>query len=854
MIQSIKDGRKEDGIRSIADKIIKRLHDLDKMIESNQGRWAWELLQNAKDSIAEDNNRKVSIQIELNENSVEFRHNGAHFTEQDIRGLINQISSKEVEEGQQTKKVGRFGTGFLTTHLLSRAIQVKGIVEAENGDFYGFNFLLDRQATKIDSLKSRIQRSWDDFDNSVENNQIDSNYNRDEFNTSFLYRLETEAQKEIAQIGVEEFLELAPFVLTFIPKISRVEIIDKTTQNITIFENNQELQDNLIMSISKAINGEETDILILYAFDDKVAIATEVEKAEKGYSVKGIKHIPKLFCDFPLIGTENFHFPVVVNSFFFNPQTERDGIWLKGDDDLEVQENRKLLENAVVLYKDLVSRIAEKNYFNLYNLAETKIPSTSEKYFDEGWYKEFIQNPLREFIYNANIIEIEDEYSEKKAIKDLWFPRKSLTRVIKETIWQFIFDLYPNVVCSRKNLHNWCNLSWDSWQTLDYQVLSNTLQKLNNIQKLSQTLKKSEDDTFDWLNSLFKFILEDESNLYLFEKSQIIPNKNGIFKSKTDLYIDEIRDNELIDVLELLGEDWNDILQHDSIKSGTHNIKKQKDIAINITEKLKTIYNNDDDKITAINLLSEWFENNPKSGKDLFSELYNKRAELFMNTIKDKDSLYKVMRNCTDLSKLVEVTKAMEDNPKMIENIQKGEEITKLLQEFNVNDISELKEILISSRNNPVNDSKILITQETLLSFGVISIEELEEALKDKGVADQFFHISTPTQEMFFYVQELIKRSKNNIIKYLKTLPDYDCSEYEELATTVIGGIKKEGLLINVVIRPSDNGEVIFHYSSEKDTLDIPNTELWIDNGIDQPRCLTLGKILKKTGINRIPV
>lgn len=31
MIQSIEDGRKQDGNRSIADKIIKRLHDLEKL-------------------------------------------------------------------------------------------------------------------------------------------------------------------------------------------------------------------------------------------------------------------------------------------------------------------------------------------------------------------------------------------------------------------------------------------------------------------------------------------------------------------------------------------------------------------------------------------------------------------------------------------------------------------------------------------------------------------------------------------------------------------------------------------------------------------------------------------------------
>ena len=122
MIQSIEDGRREAGDRSIADKIIKRLHDLEKTVENNQGRWAWELLQNAKDSIAEDENRTVSVQIRLDEDSVEFRHNGTHFTDQDVIGLISQISSKEVEEGQQTKKTGRFGTGFLTTHLLSKIV------------------------------------------------------------------------------------------------------------------------------------------------------------------------------------------------------------------------------------------------------------------------------------------------------------------------------------------------------------------------------------------------------------------------------------------------------------------------------------------------------------------------------------------------------------------------------------------------------------------------------------------------------------------------------------------------------------------------------------------------------------
>ncbi len=82
MIQSIEEGRKEDGNRSIADKIIKRLHDLEMTVQTNFGRWAWELLQNAKDSVAESH-REVSVKIIFDNGKIEFLHNGDYFTEKD---------------------------------------------------------------------------------------------------------------------------------------------------------------------------------------------------------------------------------------------------------------------------------------------------------------------------------------------------------------------------------------------------------------------------------------------------------------------------------------------------------------------------------------------------------------------------------------------------------------------------------------------------------------------------------------------------------------------------------------------------------------------------------------------------
>ncbi|MEQ1622595.1 MAG: hypothetical protein ABL919_14400, partial [Methylococcales bacterium] len=467
MITSIEEGRKEDGNRSIADKIIKRLHDLDLTVENNQGRWAWELLQNAKDSIAEEDDRQISVKIILNENTIEFQHNGAHFTELDIRGLINQISSKEVEEGQQTKNTGRFGTGFLTTHLLSRRIQIKGVVQTQSDGFCHFDFFLDRQGKTTKELAPKIENAWQAFQESIE--IIGSDYDKNQFNTSFRYFLESERQNTIAKIGIEEFSKCVPFVMAFIPKIYCVEIIDNLLNTNTVFRNPQVFTDDLITSIEKDENGVQSEILILHAISEKVAVATEVAKIETGYSVKSITNIPKIFCDFPLIGTENFHFPVILNSFYFHPQTERDGVWLKGNsENLEIIENQQLFVDALALYKKLISHLEECEFFDLYNLVESRMPTTNENYFDAGWYKEFIQKPLREFIVDANIVELEGNKSLKKSIKELGFP-KDCSKLKQAKIWQCLFDLYPNDVCKNEHLYKWCNLSWETWNLIGFQ-------------------------------------------------------------------------------------------------------------------------------------------------------------------------------------------------------------------------------------------------------------------------------------------------------------------------------------------------------------------------------------------------
>ena len=83
-------------------------------------RWIWELLQNSRDAATAPNNLTASINYRPGE--LVFLHNGSGFKEKEIGHLIFHGSTKTEDEG----KIGQYGSGFLTTHLLSWVIDVSG--------------------------------------------------------------------------------------------------------------------------------------------------------------------------------------------------------------------------------------------------------------------------------------------------------------------------------------------------------------------------------------------------------------------------------------------------------------------------------------------------------------------------------------------------------------------------------------------------------------------------------------------------------------------------------------------------------------------------------------------------------
>ncbi|GAA5031650.1 hypothetical protein GCM10011506_20280 [Marivirga lumbricoides] len=150
---------------------------------------------------------------------------------------------------------------------------------------------------------------------------------------------------------------------------------------------------------------------------------------------------------------------------------------------------------------------------------------------------------------------------------------------------------------------------------------------------------------------------------------------------------------------------------------------------------------------------------------------------------------------------------------------------------------------------NPVINTGNKISNEQVRTFS-----DVASAIDQGNIPPEFFHLSKPDYERLKWIETLIPRAVANVMDYLKTLSEYDCANSYHIAPSIIRGITKNGNEITVVARPSDGNKVLLYYTSEFNVLQYVDAELWGEDGINPPIKITLGQLLRETGINRIPI
>lgn len=133
-----------------ARNIRKNVNDARKGSSQAGVRWPFELLQNAHDAGPRADRNEITVKLYSDGSKFVFEHDGAPFTLQELTALLSGGSSKEFES---TDTTGRFGTGFLVTHVLSAQTRLVGLLNSKAG-FERFELQLDRAGDEDSILRN----------------------------------------------------------------------------------------------------------------------------------------------------------------------------------------------------------------------------------------------------------------------------------------------------------------------------------------------------------------------------------------------------------------------------------------------------------------------------------------------------------------------------------------------------------------------------------------------------------------------------------------------------------------------------------------------------------------------------
>ena len=152
--QIYEEALKEQHSRNEARRIRTRVDQARHSPHSAGIRWPFELLQNALDAGPRNGRSTVTVGLRNDATTVVFKHDGAPFAFDELAALLSGGSSKDFESETTT---GRFGTGFLVTHVLAERVRLRGLLALESS-CEAFDLTLDRAGDE-DAILANMQNS-----------------------------------------------------------------------------------------------------------------------------------------------------------------------------------------------------------------------------------------------------------------------------------------------------------------------------------------------------------------------------------------------------------------------------------------------------------------------------------------------------------------------------------------------------------------------------------------------------------------------------------------------------------------------------------------------------------------------
>lgn len=541
--------------RTEARRIRTRVRDARAGTTGAASRWPFELLQNVHDAGPRVGKQCVNVSLKWDGTTLVFEHDGIPFELQEVAALLSGGSSKEFEDEKTT---GRFGTGFMVTHALATAIDIRLVINAE-GQFELAEVKVDRQGDDLEIL-ANIQASHKAIKSATPLSTIE-----DIATAQLRYRVD---RSEAVSEGLANLRRTLPYLFATCPKLGIVVIDDPDRHDIWVADPAIIKQDdNPHLSVRRVSNGTEAENVQVFSCrahsDSRATVIALVKDGDVSPKV----HIPeqgfpRLFARFPVRDTTTRPIPFILDAPFDVPQ-ERDRVLMTDSD-------KGMIEEGLTLLPQLVSYATEAKWCNAHSLAHIdRIPTMEGTSHEIDWWNEHLSNVAR-MLSELLIVKTAERGLAPAIIRensgvdfhaDFVLPRFSLNDSDGPTLDQ----LWPLVSCSdnvdppEKEIASEWNQIAEAWQRLGVNVRFLGLAELAcSVRGDAETLEDLgvRGDPLLWIARLIDLVGEwakSHSAIHSKLLEKLLPDQIGTLRSADAIALDQGIDATLKDIVEKIG-------------------------------------------------------------------------------------------------------------------------------------------------------------------------------------------------------------------------------------------------------------------------------------------------------------
>ncbi|MBD0779298.1 DUF3883 domain-containing protein [Maribacter sp. ANRC-HE7] len=505
--------RKEDERSDLKQHADGMLRDFEKFNKNSSNRAIWELVQNACDLTTQ-----CKIEIDYSDNKISFSHNGKAFTTKTLISLVKQVSGKYGDE--DIPEVGKYGTGFLTTHTFGRRFKLDSFLDA--GGYYLpiTDFEIDRRP-KIwqelsDNISDQKKHVYDllETESAVELNDI---------KTTFTYLPDTGKELEYIKDSSKYLDDYIPLVFTINNRLKEVIIHHENGATDTYrFQSKQDIENDKGINLHQSIlikNNEEIHLYSIKDEEEEIEIILPINK--KNEVIQFNENIARLFYYYPLIGSEDFGINFIINCNKFLPTEPRNTIHLNSDKDQvkgDEEANRFIIDRCSdLIFSFLESNIIEVNNPLLYSNVNFK--THSDDVFLNDYFEE-LNNKWNTKLSDLPFVKTNDGFKPIKSVSYLSEDFLNTKDDLFDCFYELISKFYTNIPV-KEDIVRWSNyaINWNNEST-DFIGYGDLLEKISecNLQNFNKNT----------LAQFYKHIIESVDVSY-FNGLGLIPNIEGHF-------------------------------------------------------------------------------------------------------------------------------------------------------------------------------------------------------------------------------------------------------------------------------------------------------------------------------------